>query len=89
MALINRELPSAQNTKVVYQDLGALKTGSHSPSLVACDYDAASSKPTLVGRDVVDARCKTCSIYMKGINLVAMLHVKISNMSINCSNKFT
>ena len=91
MASINRGRPLARHTK----DSSALKTSSNSPSLEACDYDAASSKPTPVGRDVVDATqasplCKghICDGHNFSSNVTYKKYDVISpNMTTNCSTK--
>ena len=54
MASNSRGQPLAWQTKVVHQNLGALKAGSKPFLVSGGDNDAVSSKP-ITGRDMVDA----------------------------------
>ena len=76
MASFNRGQLPARQTKVVDHGLGPLEAGPTRLFVPVCNHDAASSKPSSVGRDVVDIhlqtkcdcvvnvcgskRCKTC-----------------------------
>ena len=62
MALFSKGQPPAWHTKVVDDSLGPLKAGSTCLCVPVCVNDAASSKPALVGRDVVDQRIHTNNI---------------------------
>ena len=48
-----------QQTKVVDHGLGPLKAGPTRLCVPVCNHDAASSKPSSVGRDVVDIHQQT------------------------------
>ena len=56
MATIQRGQPPARQTKVVHSHPSALKEGAQFTYAIpqVCAYDAASSKPASVGRDVAD-----------------------------------
>ena len=54
MASFNKGQLPAQQTKVVDHGLGPLKAGPTRLCVPVCNHDAASSKPSSVGRDVVD-----------------------------------
>ena len=78
-SFIKGQLP-AQQTKVVDHGLGHLKAGPTCLCVPVCYHDAASSKPSSGGRDVVDIhkqtkwncvvnvcgskRCKTCKTFL-------------------------
>ena len=59
-------------TKVVDHGLGPLKVGPTRLCVLVCNHDAASSKPSSVGRDVVDIHQQTkcdCVVNVCGSNL--------------------
>ena len=59
MVSLSKGQPPAWHTKVVDDGLGPLKACSTRLYVLVCVNDAASSKPALVGRDVVDQRTHT------------------------------
>ena len=83
MSSLNKGQLLAQQTKVVDHGLGPLKAGPIRLCVPVCNPDAASSKPSSVGTDVVDIHqcdcvvnvcgskhCKTCK---HGMNVVLFL----------------
>ena len=64
MALFNKGQLPAQQTKVVDHGLGPLKAGPTRLCVPVCNHDAASSKLSSVGRDVVDIISKPCVIVL-------------------------
>ena len=59
MASFNKGQLPAQQTKVVDHGLGLLKAGPTRLYVQVCSHDAASSKPSSVGKDVVDIHLQT------------------------------
>ena len=59
MASFNKRQLPAQQTKVVDHGLGPLKAGPTRLCVPVCNHDTASSKPSSVGRDVVDIHQQT------------------------------
>ena len=79
MASFNKGKLPAQQTKVVNHGLGPLKAGPTCLCVPVCNHDAASSKPSSVGRDVVNIHQQTkcdCVVNVcasKVVRLVSML----------------
>ena len=59
MASFNKGQLPAQQTKIVDHGLGPLKAGPTHLCVPVCNHDAASSKLSSVGRDVVDIHQQT------------------------------
>ena len=93
-SFIKGQLP-AQQTKVVDHGLGPLKAGPTCLCVPVCYHDAASSKPSSGGRDVVDIhkqtkcncvvnvcgskRCKTC----KHVHECSTFHSNVTHKTYN------
>ena len=60
--------PPAWQTKVVDHGLGPLKADQKCLYVPVCDNDTALSKPTFVGRSVVDDCSQTNSMYSCTVN---------------------
>ena len=76
MALVYRGQPPAWQTKVVDHDLGLLKADQKCLFVPVCDNDTALSKPTFVGRSVVDDCSQTNSMRSCTVNKCCSTHCK-------------
>ena len=99
MASFNRGQSLAQQTKVAHQNLGALKAGSKPFLVSGGDNDAISSKPNIVGRDMVEdvlpslscivnkcgsKNCKMCDHLNEGSNFTSNITNKSYTQMVLC-----
>ena len=83
MASFNKGQLPAQQTKVVDHGLGLLKAGPTRLYVQVCSHDAASSKPSSVGKDVVDIHLQTnCDCV---VNVCGSKHCKTCKHVHKCS----
>ena len=79
------QLP-AQQTKVADHGLGPLKAGPTRLCVPVCNHDAASSKPSSVGRDVVDIHQQTMDaerIAHGSVHSIPFCFTYVPGMSLN------